>query len=300
MNHLFSAARRMLIPVLLTALLVTGAKTPGGGFFLPEVLPAAAAAEPEAGPVLNILLIGRDDRKDAECARSDAMILCSFRKDSRKLTMTSFLRDLYVPIPGHGKNRLNAAYAFGGSKLLKKTLEQNFGVPIDGCVEVDFSCFPEIIDILGGVTIDLREDEARFISRETGARLSKGPQKLTGRQALVYTRIRKLDADGDFGRTRRQRKVLIALMDSYRDAGLIKGLSMVRTLMPYVSTDMSRETLLAHAKTMMPALSGMRLSGQTIPAPDTFVYRNIDGMEVILADLKAAGRLLSDAVGSGK
>ena len=82
MNHLFSAARRMLIPVLLTALLVTGAKTPGGGFFLPEVLPTAAAAEPEAGPVLNILLIGRDDRKDAECARSDAMILCSVSRDN--------------------------------------------------------------------------------------------------------------------------------------------------------------------------------------------------------------------------
>lgn len=290
MKYLFSAAQRILI--LLMAILVLGS-APGGSCILPE----ADAAEAESKSVLNILLIGQDDHRDGECARSDSMILCSFHKDSQKLTMTSFLRDLYVTIPGHGKNRLNAAYAFGGRRLLKRTLEQNFGVAIDGCVEVDFSCFPEIIDILGGVTIDLREDEARLISRETGAQLSQGPQTLTGNQALVYARIRKLDAEGDFGRSKRQRKVLIALLDSYRDAGLIKGISMVRTLMPYVSTDMSRETLLSHAKTMMPILSGMRLSSRTIPAPGTYTCRRIDGMDILDADMNAARRLLGDTLG---
>lgn len=291
MKYRFSAALRILLPVLVLAALVTGGKAPGGSC----IFPAAAAAENES--VLNILLIGQDG-KDGERARSDSMILCSFHPGSQKLTMTSFLRDLYVSIPGYGKNRLNAAYAFGGSKLLKKTLEQNFSVPIQGCVEVDFSCFPEIIDILGGVTIDLREDEARLINKETGADLTKGPQCLTGRQALVYARTRKLDAEGDFGRSKRQRKVLIALLSSYRDAGLIKGLAMVKTLMPYVSTDMSRETLLSHAKTMMPILSGMRLSSQTVPAPGTYVCRRVDGMDVLVADMKAARELLTDTLGA--
>lgn len=289
MKRILSAAQRILI--LLLVIPVLGA-APGGSC----ILPAAAAAEAERSQVLNILLIGRDGGEEESCTRSDSMILCTFHTDSRKLTMTSFLRDLYVSIPGQGKNRLNAAYAFGGSSLLKQTLEKNFGVAIDGCVEVDFTCFPEIIDILGGVTIDLREDEARCIARATGAELTAGPQALTGRQALVYARLRKLDADGDFGRSKRQRKVLIALLDSYRDAGLIQGLAMVRTLMPYISTDMPQETLLAHTKTMLPILSGMRLSCQTIPAPGTYTCRRIDGMDVLDADLAAARRLLSDTL----
>lgn len=299
MKHPFSAVLRVFLPILAFALVLgpafRGGNCPAGG-----VLPSAAGAEPEKGAVINILLIGQDGREPEKGARSDSMILCSFSEDSGKLTLTSFLRDLYVTIPGHGKNRLNAAYAFGGRDLLKKTLERNFGVAVDGCVEVDFTCFPEIIDILGGVTIDLREDEARFIGRETGTKLASGEQTLSGHQALVYARIRKLDADGDFGRTRRQRKVLIALLNSYRDAGLIKSLAMVKTLMPYVSTDMSRENLTSHVKTMLPALSGLRLSSQTVPAPGSYVCRKIDGMDVLVADLAAARKLLADSAGIEK
>lgn len=291
MKHFCSAVLRFLLPVLVLATLVPGTGVSGGFCF------TAAAAEPEE--TLNILLIGRDSLEPGESARSDTMILCSFHPDSGKLTLTSFLRDLYVTIPGHGKNRLNAAYAFGGSKLLKRTLEHNYDIAVDGCVEVDFSCFPEIIDLLGGVRIDLREDEARFISRQTGTDLSQGPQKLSGSQALVYARIRKLDADGDFGRTLRQRKVIIALLDSYRDAGLIKGLALVKTLLPYVSTDLPRDTLLAHAKTMMPILSGMRLSSQTVPAAGSYICRRIDGMDVLIADENAVRKQLQDTLRSG-
>ena len=124
--------------------------------------------------IINILLIGQDRREDETRARSDSMILCTFRKSEKKLTMTSFLRDTYVKIPGYGQNRINVAYAAGGMSLLNKTLENNFGVHIDGNVEVDFYQFADIVDLLGGVEVDLRNDEAQWVNRETGSGLSEG------------------------------------------------------------------------------------------------------------------------------
>ena len=114
--------------------------------------------------ILNILLIGQD-RKDGQVrARSDTILLCTFHKSEKTLTMTSFLRDLYVKIPGYKNNRLNAAYAAGGMKLLNQTLETNFGIQVDGNVEVDFTQFAQIIDLLDGVTLTLRQDEAEAIN----------------------------------------------------------------------------------------------------------------------------------------
>lgn len=170
-----------------------------------------------ASGVLNILLVGQDRREGESQARSDSMILCTFNKHTKQLTMTSFLRDLYVPIPGHHNNRINAAYSEGGAALLDRTLRENFDLHIDGNIEVDFSQFSQIIDLLGGVQLELREDEAAEINKETGSGLSAGVQVLNGEQALTYARIRKLDADGDFSRTSRQRKLMNALLGSYRN-----------------------------------------------------------------------------------
>ena len=287
---------RFLAALALTAAL--GGFVPLDRQQAPALIPMAAAASQEQ-PVLNILLIGQDS-PGGETARSDSIILCSVRREEKKLTLTSFLRDLYVKIPGHGSNRLNAAYAYGGTALLKKTIEQNFHIDIHGCVEVDFACFPELIDVLGGVEIALREDEAKWLNRQhPGSQLAEGVCKLTGPQALSYARIRKLDADGDFSRTRRQRKLLIALVDGYRDAGLVKGIAIVQKLIPYVSTDMEKETILRYARDLLPGLSGIKLASQTVPAPGTYTCRRIQGMDVLTADLEAAARQLAAAAGSG-
>ncbi len=242
--------------------------------------------------VLNILLIGQDRREGEETARADSIILCTLRKSDRKLTMTSFLRDLYVPIPGHGSNRLNAAYAFGGSRLLKKTLTENFGIPIAGAIEVDFSQFSGVIDALGGVQIHLRKDEARHLNKETGGSLAEGPQVLTGAQALAYSRIRSLDSDGDFSRTDRQRKVLKAMVDAYRDAELSSLMEVLKQVLPMLSTDMRESRLLLLALELLPMLSDLELSSQTIPAPGTCQDKTIDGMMVLVADMEAARALL--------
>ena len=246
--------------------------------------------------VVNILLIGQDRREGESQARSDSMILCSFCKDTGKLTMTSFLRDLYVPIPGHGSNRINAAYAYGGMHLLEQTIEENFDVAIDGCVEVDFRQFSGIIDLLGGVSLELRQDEANFINQETGSSLTEGTQVLNGDQALTYSRIRSLDADGDFSRTDRQRKVISALLDGCRKADPAALMQLMNRVLPMITTDLNQGQILMLAIQTVPHLSDLQMTSQRIPADGTYSDDTIDGMQVLVADLDQARQLLQNIV----
>ncbi len=242
--------------------------------------------------LLNILLIGQDAREGDAQARSDSMILCSYNKKTHQLTMTSFLRDLYVEIPGHGSNRINAAYSFGGTGLLKQTLEHNFGLYIDGSVEVDFRHFAEIIDHFGGVEIQLREDEAQVINSQTGSNLTEGLQTLDGAQALTYSRIRNLDMDGDFSRTDRQRKVIHALLDSFRDIRITEMTGILNDLLPMLTTDLNPGKILLCALDIVPHLAAMETSSQRIPAEGTFTDQTVDNMAVLVADMAAQRRFL--------
>ena len=246
--------------------------------------------------LINILLVGQDRREGETQARADSMILCTFHKESGQLTMTSFLRDLYVPIPGHHDNRINASYSIGGMDLLCQTLEENFDLHIDGCVEVDFSQFSEIVDRLGGVEIELRQDEAEVINRETGSALSSGVQRLNGSQALTYSRIRSLDADGDFSRTNRQRKVITALLGSYRNVRFSELIPTINTLLPMISTDLNQAQILLYALEVLPALSDAQITSQRVPADGTYTDQTIDGMSVLVADMDTARQLLRESL----
>lgn len=246
--------------------------------------------------IINILLIGQDRREGEAQARSDSMILCTFNKETKQLTMTSFLRDLYVQIPGHHDNRINAAYSEGGMQLLNATLEQNFGLQIDGNVEVDFTQFSGIVDLLGGVEIELRQDEADVINKETGSALTAGVQILNGTQALTYSRIRNLDSDGDFSRTNRQRKVMSALLEAYRDIRLSDVVPMLTQLLPMITTDMNHGQILMCALEVLPYLSGAEIVSQRIPADGTYSDQTIDGMSVLVADMDAARQMLKSTL----
>ena len=246
----------------------------------------------------NILLSGQDAREgeSQSQARSDSMILCTYNKNTKQLTMTSFLRDLYVPIPGHGSNRINAAYAYGGADLLKKTIDENFNIAIDGYMEVDFSHFSDIIDSMGGVEIQLRQDEAEVINQQTGSSLNEGTHVLDGFQALTYSRIRSLDLDGDFSRTSRQRKVINALADSLRGSSIKELAPVISKILPMITTDLSRGQLLLYAVDILPHLSQMDIRSQSIPAAGTFTDQIIDGMAVLEADMAAQNQYLQNTL----
>ena len=182
-------------------------------------------------------------------------------------------------------------------KLLEETIEENFGISVNGSIEADFRQFSGIIDLLGGVPIQLRQDEADIINRETGSTLTEGTQTLTGQQALTYSRIRHLDPDGDFSRTSRQRKVMEAVLTICRKAGPTKMLPLFQQLLPMITTDLNSGQLVLLALEIAPRLSDLTLTSQRIPADGTFSDDTIDGMQVLVADLDAARQLLQDTAG---
>ncbi len=229
--------------------------------------------------LVNVLLIGQDRRPGEGRARSDSMILVTFNKSAGTIVMTSFLRDLYVQIPGYENNRLNAAYAFGGMELLDETLEDNFGVKVDYNVEVDFSEFSEIIDILGGVDIELTYAEADYLG------LSPGMHHMDGDTALAYSRIRYIDSD--FSRTNRQRKVLLSLYDSMKNVSAGTALDIVNKIFPLLTTDMSNLEIISLATDLFPMLSGSTVESHHIPAEGTWNYNTVRGMSVIIPDYDA-------------
>ena len=250
----------------------------------------------EDSGLINILLVGQDRRDEKTPARADTIILCSFHPESKSIVLTSFLRDLYIQIPGIGGNRLNAAYANGGMELMKQTLQENLGIYIDGCIDVDFSQFAGIIDILGGVTLELRQDEAETINETTAGTLTAGVQALNGQQALAYSRIRNLDADGDFSRTERQRRLLTSLLSSYRDAGFLKILSAIADTLPLISTDLNSKEILYLAAKLYPLLDNPSMTSQRVPADGAYTYSNIRGMEVLTVDWKEVRNTLANSL----
>ncbi len=253
--------------------------------------------EPEPD-VINILLIGQDRRPGQGRQRSDSMILCTLNKDTKTLTMTSFLRDLYVQIPGHNDNRLNASYAFGGMPLLNECLQKNFGVVVDGNVEVDFSGFQKIVDILGGVSISLTSEEAGHLNRGNGWSLKKGTNLLTGEQALAYARIRKLD--NDFGRTNRQRKVLTALIESCRNISFSKANEFLTSILRLITTDLTDAEIAGYVMELFPLLKDLKIETQHIPAEGTFQSVRIRGMAVLVPDLQANRQVLLETISQGE
>jgi len=203
--------------------------------------------------VYNMLLIGVEALPQLGGERSDTMILISVNSKTKKIYMTSFMRDMYVPIPGYADDRLNSAYGKGGAKLLVETIEKNFQVKIDGYVKVGFDSFEWIVDRLGGVEITLTADEAAYlrthdyISKPEYRNVVAGSQLMNGNQVLGYCRVRFVPtANGthnDFGRTERQRSVLTKLFNKFKDTNIITLLSIFNDCIPQVLTDVSKEDM---------------------------------------------------------
>ena len=147
--------------------------------------------------------------KDAEGKRTDSIILVHVPSGDGKAALISLPRDSYVPIPGHGRNKINAAYSLGGPKLLVQTIEQVTDVRIDGYVEIGFGGFASVVDSLDGVDICVKR---AMKDPKAGINLKPGCQTLNGPKALGYVRARYSDPLGDIGRVERQRQFLGAIM----------------------------------------------------------------------------------------
>lgn len=243
--------------------------------------------------LINILLVGQDRREGQERQRSDTMILCSVNPETGETALISFLRDLYVQIPGgYSDNRLNAAYAFGGFELLDATLTQNFGISIDGNFEVDFLGFETIIDMLGGVDIELTAAEAAYMNTRGHGEAVEGMNHLDGYDALTYARIRKIDSD--FRRTERQRKVLLAVYEQIKNMPVNKLLGLLYDVLPYLTTDLTDTEMLSLAYRMTPLASSISINTYTVPASDCYYSTNIREMSVLVPDLQRIRRYMEE------
>ena len=263
--------------------------------------------EPEIidnGPnVINILLIGSDSRVPGVRSRSDTMILCSLNKERKTLTMTSFMRDIYVQIPSADPNRINAAYVFGGMDRLNGTIERNFGVHVDGDFAVEFDSFMDVIDLVGGVSINLTEKEVAYMNSNLyngyGLLTNKpvyvvGSNYMTGAEALGYSRIRYIDSD--FGRTQRQRNVLTAIFNKCKTLSVPQLYKLMEQVLPMLTTNMDNATILSYAAQAAPLLSELKLETMRIPVDGTWNGVMIDGMAVLRVDMNANRLALQEAL----
>jgi cell envelope-related function transcriptional attenuator common domain len=206
---------------------------------------ASGLTNPAKGKI-NILVLGVDQRED-DVGRSDTTFLVTIDTDAKKATMLSIPRDSRVKIPGHGWDKINHAFAFGGSKLTKTSIENLLGIPIDYTVVVNLNGFIRMVDAIGGVTIDVdkRMKYADPYDDNGGLYidLQPGIQKLNGKAAIEYVRYR--DEEGDIGRVARQQKFLKALLQEFTKPQLITKLpDIVRQFSTAVKTDMPSNEML--------------------------------------------------------
>ena len=197
---------------------------------------------------INILLVGVDAREGDTDSRSDTMMLVTLDNKNGQIKLTSFLRDSYVEIAGRNrKSKLNSAYFRGGIQMLVDTLELNFGVEIPYYALVDFEIFTTIVDELGGINVDVTEKESYYTyhSGKVGVpvRIEAGEDVLlNGQQALWYSRIRYLDSD--FMRTKRQRKVISAIVEKALTKEIPELLDLAETVIPLVKTNLDSDKIL--------------------------------------------------------
>ena len=246
--------------------------------------------------ITNIMLVGQNWREDEQNKLSDTMILCSINQKTKTMTMVSFLRDLYVPLPayaghGPGRNRINVCYALGsswqrnslgGMEMLALCIEQNFGIHVDHTIEVSFESFPRIIDGFGGVEVDVTEEEAYYMTKEIGyiGEIQPGLQTLDGMETLAYARIRKID--GDRQRAARQRTVITALIEKCRDLNLAEINNAAEYVLPCIITDMTNEEITKYIVELLPMLKDMELRSLTCPVDNETLPHSMWGQTIDL------------------
>jgi len=256
---------------------------------------AAQSVKVSSKDVTNILLLGTDSRqKGNKRSRTDTMIILSIDKKNKKVTMTSVLRDTFVKIPGVGNNRLNAAFVFGGPKLLFKTFDQNFGIHLDKYVQIDFYNFVRLVDAVGGVDLKLTRDEINLMNKTYIPYINKNTNKkntsnritpnksgvyhLNGVQTLAYSRIRYIGTD--FARTERQRKVIAQIIKKTKKLSVSEINDLADIVLPMISTNLSQGevmSLLLNAKEYL----NYKIVNGRMPINGSYKYMKVRGASVL-------------------
>ena len=224
--------------------------------------------------VINILLIGSDASASdpnranvTDKGNTDVMMICSINPEKKTIKLVSFMRDSYTYLDKFDRYaKLNAACANGGPGYLVETIENNFKIEIDGYVMVDFDSFVHVIDVLGGVRVDV----PAYVANYFGNGFPSGNNVLlNGEQALRFSRVRYSDANGDVSRVARQRQVITALIESCKGATLSEINAVADVILANVRTNISRKAILSYAaKAVTDGWPNFEISQLTMPTPD--------------------------------
>lgn len=233
---------------------------------------------PIKGRTANVLLLGTDVTYDVDGgrlgtgARADTIILACLDTKNDRAHLISIPRDTRVEIPGYGIGKINAAHAYGGPKLVMETVSGLVGVSVDYYIETDFRGFKDLVDLVGGVDLEVEKD-LHYVDRAGNLRidLNRGLQHLDGEQALQYARFR-MDALGDIGRVARQQRLMKAVMERFQG---VRGLTLARKALEVarerVKTNMSTSEMLALARYAM-QLGSDKLETTTLPGSFSPIY----------------------------
>lgn len=265
--------------------------------------------------VTNILVIGSDTRDESEYGRTDSMILLSVNKNTKEITMTSFMRDMYVEIFGSDFNgehvdfwdKMNAAYVYGGPELLMDTIEYNFNISVDDYVYIDFFSFVDIVNAVGGIEIEITDEEAAGMRAPMGEQnkilgnpkgtdylTSGGKINMNGNQALAYARLRYV-GNADFERTERQRLVISKIIEKVKTSGISTLDSFAKASLSNLSTNMSKTEMMLMAYKALFSLN-YEIKQLRLPDDNSYTYGNHNGQSTLDVDFERCQKILREEI----
>lgn len=256
----------------------------------------------EEANVKNIALFGLDRRDQGQASRSDCIMILSVDESARTIKLSSIMRDTYVNVYGHGMTKITHAYAYGGPVLAVRTINENFQLDIRDFITVDFFQLEKLIDILGGVTIDVMPEEitaineninetARIENKDAELIKSSGSQLLNGMQAVAYSRVRHTAGD-DYKRTERQREVMQCILEKLLEVKVSKYPEVLQNMLPYIETSMDAYKILKLGMQVQEA-GIQNIDKQRFPVDDISKGETIDGIWYLVTDLKATAKQIN-------
>lgn len=261
-------------------------------------VPTTEATEPvetkpnygKTGKVVNVLLIGQDARHGEDSKNSDTLILCTVNKETKKLTLTSFLRDSFVYIPPFkdsygqthdGRTKMTLCYALGykwggdlgAMELMDMVIERNFGSVVDHNIEINLDAFDAFINAIGGIYVELDADETKYLNDKfkdvEDYVFEEGENKLDGWAAEEYARMRhSTAADNDFKRTNRQRIVVSKVLERIKTMSLTQINALIDEMLPMFLTDMSNSDITTYVMELLPILPELTIESQECPSAE--------------------------------
>ncbi len=245
---------------------------------------------PDAAPfgksgVLNILLVSWEQNRYKKERSPEAIMLLSYDSSAGVIRTVPVLKELLVSIPGYKKDRLDAAFSLGGSALLAKTIENEFGLKADGCFVAETEKLAEIIDSMGGVDMTLTPEESKALG------LKPGVNSLDGQKALAYSRIR--GGVSDFEEAARQRNLMYQALLRISELRAAEKLKLLEKLLPCLETDMPRQRIVSlFLAVLKNGVTGIDQSQYHIPESGTYRIADMGGVEVLVPDVETNRALL--------